>query len=136
MPKKEFYRITVDGIPYVVEVEPIYSGAPQPGPPSTLAPWVLAPRDAPLPPRLAGALRGQTPRRPRPRKTPRNTQNGPRPPYGERAPFCSVWGGASVRRLLFLKNRAPLDGGTLKQDSAYLWSTLYMCSISSRTLLE
>lgn len=32
MPKKEFYRITVDGIPYVVEVEPIYSGAPQPGP--------------------------------------------------------------------------------------------------------
>ena len=27
MPKKEFYRITVDGIPYVVEVEPIYSGA-------------------------------------------------------------------------------------------------------------
>lgn len=30
MPKKEFYRITVDGIPYVVEVEPIYSGAPQP----------------------------------------------------------------------------------------------------------
>ncbi len=28
MPKKEFYRITVDGIPYVVEVEPIYSGAP------------------------------------------------------------------------------------------------------------
>lgn len=31
MPKKEFYRITVDGIPYVVEVEPIYSGAPQPG---------------------------------------------------------------------------------------------------------
>lgn len=38
MPKKEFYRITVDGIPYVVEVEPIYSGAPQPGPPSTLAP--------------------------------------------------------------------------------------------------
>ena len=24
MPKKEFYRITVDGIPYVVEVEPIY----------------------------------------------------------------------------------------------------------------
>ena len=42
MPKKEFYRITVDGIPYVVEVEPICSGAPQPGPPSTLAPWVLA----------------------------------------------------------------------------------------------
>ena len=46
MPKKEFYRITVDGIPYVVEVEPIYSGAPQPGPPSTLAPWVLAHRVA------------------------------------------------------------------------------------------
>lgn len=36
MPKKEFYRITVDGIPYVVEVEPIYSGAPQPGPPGCL----------------------------------------------------------------------------------------------------
>lgn len=51
MPKKEFYRITVDGIPYVVEVEPIYSGAPQPVPPSTLAPWVLAHRVAHLPPR-------------------------------------------------------------------------------------
>ena len=51
MPKKEFYRITVDGIPYVVEVEPIYSGAPQPGPPSTLAPWELANRVAHLPPR-------------------------------------------------------------------------------------
>ena len=51
MPKKEFYRITVDGIPYVVEVEPIYSGAPQPGPPSTLAPWVLAHRVAHLPTR-------------------------------------------------------------------------------------
>ena len=63
-------------------------------------------------------------------------QKGARSPYGERTPFCSVWGGASVRRLLFLKNRAPLDGGTLKQDSAYLWSTLYMCSISSSTLLE
>ena len=63
-------------------------------------------------------------------------QKGAPSPEGERAPFCSVWGGASGRRLLFLKNRAPLDGGALKQDSAYLWSTLYMCSISSRTLLE
>ena len=50
MPKKEFYRITVDGIPYVVEVEPIYSGAPQPGPPSTLA------RKAPAPPMGSGRL--------------------------------------------------------------------------------
>ena len=29
MPKKEFYRITVDGIPYVVEVEPIQERKPQ-----------------------------------------------------------------------------------------------------------
>ena len=28
MPKKEFYRITVDGIPYVVEVEPISQRCP------------------------------------------------------------------------------------------------------------
>ena len=28
MPKKEFYRITVDGIPYVVEVE-LYTAVPR-----------------------------------------------------------------------------------------------------------
>lgn len=51
MPKKEFYRITVDGIPYVVEVEPIYSGAPQPRASFHSGPWVLAHRVAHLPPR-------------------------------------------------------------------------------------
>lgn len=51
MPSKDFYRITVDGIPYLVEVEPLYSGAPQPGASSALAPWVTARRLAHLPPR-------------------------------------------------------------------------------------
>lgn len=135
MPKKEFYRITVDGIPYVVEVEPIYSGAPQPGLFHS-GPLGACPPCRPSPTPVSGALRGQTPRRPLCRKSQRKMQKGARLPYGERTPFCSVWGGASVRRLLIFKKQAPLDGGALKQDSAYLWSTLYMCSISSRTLLE
>lgn len=51
MPKKEFYRITVDGIPYVVEVEPIYSGAPAARLLPLWPPGVLAHRVAHLPPR-------------------------------------------------------------------------------------
>lgn len=58
MPKKEFYRITVDGIPYVVEVEPIYSGAPPARASFHSGPWVLptvSPSATPVSGRAEGA---------------------------------------------------------------------------------